>query len=104
MTVLAPFVLSILSASGISPALAKLIGIAVLAVALIAGYGIWHHHVFQNGHDVGYNDALVAIGKQDSKAVEKAKEYRSNFKSSDCRAKGLRWSQATGDCVPLEQE
>jgi hypothetical protein len=77
--------------SGLS-ILSKLIAVGIIILLLGTVYGVWHYHVWSNG----YEDALAAIAKQDSKAIAKAKRYRSAV--SDCDARGLRWDQSTGVC------
>lgn len=70
----------------------KLITIGVLAVSLLAAYGIWHHKVYQRG----VNDTLAKIAKADAKTVARALQFRSVLK--DCQARGLGWDQSTGAC------
>lgn len=70
----------------------KLITIGVVAASLLAAYGVWHHKVYTKG----WNGALAAIARQDSKAIAAATELRSAFKA--CRAEDKKWDQVTGGC------
>jgi hypothetical protein len=70
----------------------KLITVGVLAVALLAAYGVWHHKVYRSGYDRAISDIAAA----DTKAVQRATTARSAFKA--CRDSGRRWDQATGTC------
>lgn len=74
----------------------KVIVVGALALTLVAGYGVWHFHVWSNGRSYGYDEALKDIAKQDGKAIAKANSYRAAVR--DCRAGGLRWDQSTGQC------
>ncbi len=82
----------ILNAVGAAGLLTKLAVAAGLAAALLAGYGVWHHHVDQGG----YQRALADIARADSGAVSRATSYRNNFK--ECRAAGKGWDQTSGEC------
>lgn len=79
-------------AFGAAGLLTKLITIGVLLASLLTAYGVWHHKVRMGG----WNAALAAIAKQDSKAIAKATEMRSAFKT--CREQGKKWDQTTGAC------
>lgn len=69
------------------------LGIAAgLVVALLAGYGVWHHKVYANG----YRAALADIARADNRAVGRATQYRQAFKN--CRADGKAWDVTTGAC------
>lgn len=70
----------------------KLSVIAVAVVTLGTAYGIWHYKVWSRGYD----RALADVAKQDQKAIARAKEYRGAV--LDCRGRGMRWSQASGQC------
>jgi hypothetical protein len=70
----------------------KLSIIAVSVVTLVTVYGIWHYKVWSRGYD----RALADVAKQDSKAIARAKEYRGAV--LDCRARGMRWDQTSGQC------
>lgn len=81
-----------LAAFGGAGLITKLITIGVLAASLLAAYGLWHHRVYTKG----WNDALAAIARQDSKAIADATRLRSAFKT--CREAGRKWDQTTGAC------
>jgi hypothetical protein len=63
----------------------------VLAVLGIA-YGVWHHKVWERG----YAKAIADIAQQDERAINRASQARSVV--LDCRSRGLRWDQSTGQC------
>jgi hypothetical protein len=81
--------LSALSAAGL---LTKLLVAAGLVAALLAAYGVWHHKVYTKG----WNAALAAIARQDSRAIADATKLRSAFKA--CREANRKWDQTTGAC------
>jgi hypothetical protein len=81
-----------MTAFGGAGLVAKLITIGVLAASLLAAYGLWHHKVYTKG----WNGALAAIARQDSKAIAAATELRSAFKT--CRDRNGKWDQVTGAC------
>ena len=60
--------------------------------AVLAGYGLWHHKVFNSG----WNAAIAAIAAQDSRAIDAARTARAH-----CRAcvdgDGV-WNASTGQC------
>ena len=70
----------------------KLSVIAVAVLTLGTAYGIWHYKVWSRGYD----RALADVAKQDRKAIARATQYRGAV--LDCRARGLRWDQTTGQC------
>lgn len=84
---------TIFTALGGASLVTKLIAGAALLAALGITYGVWHHRVYMGG----YNDALAAIAKQDDKAIKAASSMRNAF--LDCRARGLRWDQSSGECL-----
>lgn len=83
---------TLFSAFGAAGLITKLITVGVLAVSLLAAYGVWHHKVYMKG----WNAAIAAIGAEDSKAIADATARRSAFKA--CREQGKRWDQVTGAC------
>jgi hypothetical protein len=70
----------------------KLSVIAVAVLTLGPAYGIWHYKVWSRGYD----RALADIAKQDQKAIARATQYRGAV--LDCRARGMRWDQTSGQC------
>jgi len=60
--------------------------------ALVLGYAVWHHKVYQSGVD----DTIAKIARADAKTVERASKARSVLK--DCQARSLSWDQTTGRC------
>ncbi|WP_375414610.1 hypothetical protein [uncultured Bradyrhizobium sp.] len=83
------FAMTALGGAGL---VAKLITVGVLVTSLLAVYGFWHHKVYMRG----WNGALAAIARQDSRAIADATKLRSAFKT--CRDQGRKWDQATGSC------
>lgn len=81
-----------MTAFGGAGLLTKLITVGVLAAALLAAYGVWHHKVYRSGYDRAISDIAAA----DTKAVQRATTARSAFKT--CRESGRQWDQATGTC------
>lgn len=81
-----------MTAFGGAGLITKLITVGVLAASLLTAYGIWHHKVYTKG----WNGALAAIARQDSRAIAAATELRSAFKT--CRDSGQKWDQVTGAC------
>jgi hypothetical protein len=81
-----------MTAFGGAGLITKLITIGVLAASLLAAYGVWHHAVYTKG----WNGALAAIARQDSRAIAEATKLRSAFK--DCRERKGKWDQTTGAC------
>jgi hypothetical protein len=71
----------------------KLLVLGGTTLFLLTLYGVWHHHVWRNGYD----DALAAIAKQDSKAIATAQKYRAAVRA--CSGDGMQWDQSTGKCV-----
>jgi hypothetical protein len=74
------------------PILWRLATFAGLALALVTTYGIWHHKVYMKGWDAHE----AAIVREDKRAIDAALAKRSVF--NDCRDRGLRWDQSTGQC------
>lgn len=72
--------------------LTKVIAIGLLAAALLAAYGVWHHKVYRSGYDRAISDIAAA----DTKAVQRATTARAAFKT--CRDAGRKWDQAAGTC------
>lgn len=72
--------------------MAKLIGAAAVVAAVLAGYLVWHHHVWQKGWDAH----ALAIATQDAKAVNATKQLLDTVRS--CRTRGLRFNQLTLKC------
>lgn len=81
-----------MTAFGGAGLITKLITVGVLLASLLAAYGVWHHAVYMKG----WNGALAAIARQDSKAIADATKLRSAFKA--CRDAGRKWDQTTGGC------
>lgn len=77
--------------SGLSLAI-RLGMIVALVVSLATIGGVIYHGIWKRGYD----HALRDIAAQDDRAIGKATEYRSRV--VDCRARGLRWDQSTGQC------
>jgi hypothetical protein len=67
-----------------------IIGGAIAAIA--AGYGLWHHKVFNSG----WNAAIAAIAAQDKEAIDAARSARANWRS--CVDDGGVWNASTGQC------
>jgi hypothetical protein len=70
----------------------KLIVIGSLIVSATVVYGGWYLHVYNKG----YRAAIVAIAKQDKRAVKAATDARATLR--DCTSRGLVWDQSTGQC------
>jgi len=70
----------------------KLISAGVVLAVVGIAYGVWHKTVWERG----YARAIADIARQDEKAIKRASEARSAV--LDCRARGLRWDQSTGQC------
>lgn len=83
---------TLFNAFGAAGLLTKLITVGVLAVSLLAAYGVWHHKVYQSG----VNDTLAKIARADAKTIARATEARNAFKN--CRDLGKQWDQTTGRC------
>jgi hypothetical protein len=66
---------------------------AALFAAGLAGYGVWHHQVYQSG----YAAALHKIAAQDEDAIHAAHEAVANRHA--CIAAGRLWSVETGECA-----
>ena len=63
------------------------------AIAAIgAGYGLWHHKVFNSG----WNAAIAATAAQDRRAIDAARSARANWRS--CVDGGGVWNASTGQC------
>jgi hypothetical protein len=71
----------------------KLVVLVGAVLALLAAYGVWHHHVYTQGKE----DTLNAIARNDAKIVAEGRKRRRLV--VDCDAGGLRWDQSTGKCV-----
>lgn len=82
--------LAALSATGLTT---KLIMGAVLLASVGIAYGLWHHTIWQRGYD----RAIADIARQDEKAIRAASTARSAV--LDCKSRGLRWDQSTGQCA-----
>lgn len=70
----------------------KVGAIAAALVALVIGYGIWHHKVYMEG----YNAYKALIIANDTKTIKDALDARSV--RNDCVTRGLRWDVTTGKC------
>lgn len=70
----------------------KLAMAGALFLALATAYGVWHHTVWERG----YARAISDIARADGKAVKRATDARNAI--VDCRSRGLRWDQSTGQC------
>lgn len=82
-----------INALGAAGFLTKLLVGLGIAAGLLAGYGVWHHKVYQSG----YTRALADIAAQDERAITQAETKRAIFKQ--CRAAGKRWDQVEGRCL-----
>lgn len=67
-----------------------------LAGGIVATYSIWHHQVYQSGHDDGRQAAINAIAAEDNATVERATRQRGVYLL--CRDGGGRWDQSAGRC------
>ncbi len=83
---------TLFSAFGAAGLITKLITVGVLAVSLLAAYGVWHHKVYQSG----VNDTIAKIARNDAKLVARALAARGKLK--DCQEQGKEWDQSTGAC------
>lgn len=79
------------AASGLSWT-TKLILVGGLALSLVTAYGVWHHKVYR----AGYEAAIAAIAREDSRAIKRALEARGKLK--DCQDLQRHWNQSTGRC------
>ena len=80
---------------GLSRALSLKLRIAIVGggiAAITAGYGLWHHKVFNSG----WNAAIAAIAAQDRRAIDAARSARANWRS--CVDGGGMWNASTGQC------
>jgi len=75
------------------PLLGKLAAIVAVITGIGVAYGVWHHKIYMKG----WKAHEAAIARQDEKAIEATKRARSRL--TECRARGLRWEQSTGECV-----
>lgn len=75
----------------------KIVAGLVAVVALIGAYWAWHHHVYNQGLEAGYDNAVKEIAAQDGSAVDAANKLKS--KRQDCTAGGGTWDQSSGLCV-----
>lgn len=91
---------ALLSTLGITSRLWQAVAMAgavvVVAGALLGGYLTWKNSIWKEGHDAGYTEAINAIAAQDGRAIGAAKDAR--VRVHDCRARGLRFKQSTGEC------
>lgn len=72
--------------------LTKVIIALSLAATLMAGYGLWHHEVYQSG----VNDTLAKIAAADERLVQRALKMRGELKL--CQEAGHAWDQSSGRC------
>ena len=80
---------------GLSRALSLRLRLAIVGggiAAIAAGYGLWHHKVFNSG----WNAAIAAIAAQDRGAIDAARSARANWRS--CVDDGGVWNASTGQC------
>jgi hypothetical protein len=82
--------LALLEAGGI---VAKLIAGGALIAALLIGYGVWHHKVYQSGVD----DTIAGIAREDARFIDRARKARGRWQ--DCRDQGRGWDQSAGRCL-----
>lgn len=82
--------LQMLQASGL---VTRLLLVGGLCVALLATYGAWHHHVYQEG----VSDTLAGIAREDAKWIKRALDARAKLK--DCDDLGRHWDQTQGRCL-----
>jgi high-affinity Fe2+/Pb2+ permease len=61
-------------------------------VAILAGYGLWHHKVFNSG----WNAAIAAIAAQDRRAIDAARTARAHWRA--CVDGDGVWNVSTGKC------
>lgn len=66
--------------------------IAAAVAALIVGYGVWHHKVYQKGYDA----AIADVAAENKEAVDAAKALQD--KRHACIAAGGSWSVVDGVC------
>jgi hypothetical protein len=60
--------------------------------AVLAGYGLWHHRVFNSG----WNAAIAAIAAQDRRAIDAARSARAHWRA--CVDSDGVWNASTGQC------
>lgn len=70
----------------------KAIGAGLLLAALVAGYALWHHHVYQSGYDA----AIAGVASQNKEAVDARDKAIARLLA--CRARGGVWDAQTGQC------
>ena len=64
-----------------------------VSLAIIAGYGLWHHEVYQSG----VKDTIAAIARADQKVITRASAARGKWK--ECHDQNRGWDQTTGGCL-----
>ena len=70
----------------------RIIIIGGVVAAILTGYGLWHHKVFNSG----WNAAIAAIAAQDRRAIDAARSARAHWRA--CVDGDGMWNAATGQC------
>jgi hypothetical protein len=70
----------------------RIIVIGSVIAAALAGYGLWHHKVFNSG----WNAAIAAIAAQDRRAIDAARSARAHWRA--CVDGDGVWNASTGQC------
>jgi hypothetical protein len=81
--------------SSLLRALSPMLRITIIGggiAAILAGYGLWHHKVFNSG----WNAAIAAIAAQDRRAIDAARSARANWRA--CIDSDGVWNASTGQC------
>jgi hypothetical protein len=73
--------------------LAHIIGMTLLATAILGGYALWHNKVYSNG----YEAAIAHVASQNKGAKDAVRKATKNV--SDCYAANGNWSVERGLCL-----
>jgi hypothetical protein len=76
------------------PWLVKIGIVAGLVAGLYGGYQLWRYNVWKSG----WNDALVAVEKQNEQARATATGVRTKLR--ECEDRKGTWNVSTGECDP----
>ena len=78
--------------TGLSSFWTEAVLIAFIVASGIAGYGYWHHEVYEQG----VKDTIEAIAREDQKMIDRAVKARGVFEA--CQNDGGNWNETTGRC------